>query len=450
MSILLLCTSPGGQNSITWQYCRFFERALGVDNCSIELVGREPEAWQKNRNDFTTLVAKIKAASAVVFVSPVFQLMLPAQVLGLLGLLRAEAKLLVGKPVLLVTVSFHHFDNLAHDWFSRSLADAKSVPGLGLALGLFDLFDLAKRRAAEAAFLFWAATGAPSTVPLPQLPAASANDDFILCLVDDMANPRVMHLVEALAGQLQLPVRQYDLASPGLSSGCRACLTCLGSGVCRIPDAVAKVHSTLIDQAAAIVWCGEVENHFFSTRFKAFLDRWFFRGLQPILRGKVSALLTPSSLDDEPEVRQYFEAFSASLGARWAGVWDEPKGRDAKNADGLAHFAAHLEWMVRSGAAYGDNFLALASHKIKRDAVFALQTVLWRWHEWYRRNGLYDFPGQRWFDRLKNGIVSCLLRIPALRRRQAARLRLDLGRGFKTAGLSQTAASDDEVTDWSR
>ena len=113
MKICVLNGSPKGAESVTMQYVRFIGLAYPSHTFVLEHVGQRIAAIEADEREFSRVIAAVTAADAVLFATPVYFMLVPAQMKRFIELvfLRNAASAFSGKYAAALTTSINFFDH---------------------------------------------------------------------------------------------------------------------------------------------------------------------------------------------------------------------------------------------------------------------------------------------------------------------------------------------------
>ncbi len=116
MQICVISGSPKGEKSVTLQYVRFLEQAFPEHTFSVAHVGREIRTIEQQEEVWNGLLAAIKECDGVLWATPVYCLLVPAQLKRFIELVgdRNAMETFSGKYTAALTTSIHYFDHTAH------------------------------------------------------------------------------------------------------------------------------------------------------------------------------------------------------------------------------------------------------------------------------------------------------------------------------------------------
>ena len=143
MKICVLNGSPKGSESVTMQYVRFLELAYPSHTFVFENVGQRIAAIEANEEEYKKVIATIDAADAVLFATPVYFMLVPAQLKRFIELIfsRNARPSFTGKFAGSLTTSIHFFDHTANAYL-HAIAEDLGMHWAGSFLaGMEDLLD---------------------------------------------------------------------------------------------------------------------------------------------------------------------------------------------------------------------------------------------------------------------------------------------------------------------
>ena len=101
-------------------------------------------------------------------------------------------------------------------------------------------------------------------------------------------------MIDVFLQVMPQPVKVININSLNIKGGCLGCVRCGYNNQCVYNDDIRSVYQDNLMTADAIVFAGTVQHQFLSARWKMFLDRLFYNGHCPKLKGR-KALVTGAS-----------------------------------------------------------------------------------------------------------------------------------------------------------
>ncbi|HOX42877.1 MAG TPA: NAD(P)H-dependent oxidoreductase [Myxococcota bacterium] len=441
MRVLVLNGSPKGEQSVSLQYVRYLARRLPAHNLDFFHVSKEIRGLERDPSARSALLARLGEADLVLWCTPVYYFLVPSQLKRLVELLFAAGppEALRGRYATALTTSIHFFDHAAHEYLHAVSEDLglRFLPGY--SAGMDDLLKAGARRSLEgwldAALRSvaqrapqprrFAPLSPPALVHRPAVPAPAARADTRrVTLVTDAGpdSPHVESMQRVLSDALPCRVEELRLRELELK-GCLGCLRCAWNGECVHRDGFGELYRQKVLGADALVFAGAVRDRYLSARFKAFFDRTFFLGHQPLLEGKQVLWLISGPLQQLGGLRQILEAYTQLQKAHLVGVVTDEVATSAELDALLAQAARDLVQALDRGLRTPRLFPAHAGTKLFRDFVYLTSALFQADHRHYRAHGIYDFPQDAWGARLRNGLAGLAMRLPPVRRRVLGKMR---------------------------
>lgn len=134
--------------------------------------------------------------------------------------------------------------------------------------------------------------------------------------------------------------------------------------------------------------------------------------------GKQIGFLISGPLRQLPNLRQIFTAYTEWQQANLVGiVTDEEAGDPGKVDRLLTQLAGRSIEYASSHYIKPPTFLGLGGHKIFRDEIWGnIRFPFIADHRYYKNHGIYDFPQKDYSVRLRNLLMSILVKLPFVRK----------------------------------
>jgi multimeric flavodoxin WrbA len=436
MKICVLNGSPKGRDSITMQYVRFLELAFPSHTFVIEDVGQRIAAIEARDEDFSKVIASVQSTDAILFATPVYYLLVPAQLKRFIELvfLRNAAGAFSGKYAASLTTSIHFFDHTAHAYL-HAIAEDLGMKHAGSFMAKMD--DLLLEKNQENLILFAddfletvrrKPTIQPSFPPLSgeirqyrsgpiPLPFETGGKNVVI-LSDAAPGSNLEQMVTRAASCFGTAASIVPLEEARMKGGCLGCCRCAFDNTCVYTDGYRSFFEDTILPADILIFAGKIHDRYLSAEFKQFFDRSFYRGHVPSLAGKQVAFLIEGPLLQCSTLREVLTAYTSVQGASLAGmVSDESpvSGLTDARIDGLCEHSIRL---AKSGYIAPPAFPSVAGHKVLRDEIWeTMRAVFKAVHRYYAGHGLYDFSGHELPRRIRTSLFSLFLSIPAVRKK---------------------------------
>jgi multimeric flavodoxin WrbA len=435
MKICVLNGSPKGRDSITMQYVHFLELAYPAHTFVIEDVGQRIAAIEAKTEEFTRVIASVESADAILFATPVYFMLVPAQFKRFIELVfsRNASSSFAGKFAASITTSIHFYDHTANAYLQAiagdlnlgwagaymakmdDLLDEKMQENLVQFAGVF--FDCAARRPNLQRFYPPLPTTLPDyrpgSVPLPFNTAGKK----VVLLTDATPGSNLEKMVTRAASCFGRAASIVPLDEAGMKGGCLGCCACAFDNTCIYTDGFRPFFEKTIMSADIVIFAGTIKDRYFSAEFKQFFDRSFYRGHVPALAGKQVAFLAQGPFAHCSTLREVMTSYVAMAGANLAGFVSDDAGDSGLTDARIDALADHCIRLSHSGYVAPGGFPQVAGRKIFRDEIWGGMRAVFRAdHAYYRQHGLYDFPQKDYSQRIRTAILSLVLSFPAARK----------------------------------
>lgn len=436
--LVVINGSPKGKKSVSLKFVEYLQKKNPQTAFRYFHVAQDIRFYSRNPEAWTALKDALEQAQGVIWVFPVYIFHVPAALMRFVELVREKGiqGAFEGKYTTCVSTSIHFYDNLTHDWMRSALE------GLGMryippfTADQADFFHPESRRNLEWFFADFqeairerrrverrfAPLAAPSWTYMPG-PATEPVDlkGKRAVVVVDREGPgtnvgaMVRRLVSAFKGQVDV----VELEKLTIRGGCLGCMKCAFDHDCTYADKddIRNVYLTLLDPADIIVYAGALQDRYFSSLMKLFVERRFMRTHYPFMKGKQVALLVAGPLSQAQLLYDTFDADVQVCMGHFAGAVSDECGESAALDTYIDTMARQLTRYAQAGYLPPDTFLGIAGRKLFRDEVWGRYRFLFQAdHRYYRKTGFYDFPQKDWRTRWQNFLLTLRLMNPKTRR----------------------------------
>ena len=421
MKILFVNGSPRGRYSVTLQSCLYLEKRFPQHRFEHLNVGTGIDIFER---DMSGAAAALASAELIIFAYPVYSFLVPSQLHRFIELLKGSGIPLRDKYVSQLTTSKHFFDITAHRFIEENCRDMGMRVIKGLSADSEDLLSEKGQQEAES-FLEYAvfcaenalyekAAPVPSPVPAPyenSFTPVKKDDGFDVVIVGNLADgdESLRAMIKDFDAVFPYRTRFVNLADFPFKGGCLGCLNCTINGKCVYTDGFDSFLEKEIANADAVVYAFTLRDHSMGSRFKMFDDRQFCRGYRAICEGKPSACICSGDLSGETNLLAVLEARCQVGHSFFAGAAD--------GADSIQDVSKRLAYALKKELVPPTDFTGAGGMKILRDTVWLERGMMRADHEYFRANGLYDFPQRKLIKMLRTRILGALMKSPAIRRR---------------------------------
>jgi multimeric flavodoxin WrbA len=433
MKVCVLNGSPKGRESITLQYVHFLEEAFPAHTFIIEDVGQKIHSLETKEEEFSRAIASVSAADLVLFATPVYFMLVPAQFKRFIELVfsRNAASDFDRKYAGVITTSIHFFDHTAHAYlgavaedlgmqvlgsFSAKMDDLLGTKGQEdlLRFGNF-LFASAEKRPViqrrSAPVLTPDRTYRPGPIPEP----FDTRGKSVLILSDAAPGSNLEKMVLRAAACAGRSASIVPLDEAKMKGGCLGCCRCAFDNTCVYDDGYAEFFTNTVLSADIVIFAGQIRDRYFSAAFKQFFDRSFFLGHVPRMGGKQIAVLAQGPYAATSPLPEIMAAYADVQGANLAGIVtdEEPELVDER----IDSLVATCIRSAETGFVPPPRFPSVGGHKVFRDEIWGGMRPFFKADDlYYRSHGGYDFPQYRYANRIRTAFLALVLSIPSVRK----------------------------------
>lgn len=438
MHIIVLNGSPKGDLSVTMQYVHYLQQAFPQVTWEIENVAQRIKKLTHDAQAFHAVVEKIRAADGVVWGFPLYYCLVAYGYKRFIELVweREAVEAFAGKYTAALSTSIHFYDHTAHNYI-HAICDDLDMRYVDFLSA--DMQDLLKEEGRATLCVFGAhfldAIKAQQLTTRVYPPVTTREFDYTpgpvgatvdlgerrLSIITD-AEPHqanLIHMVERFAAAFTGDVEITNLRDLDIKGGCLGCMHCGYDNECVYEDKddFITFYERSVKGADLLVFAGAVRDRYLSSRWKMFLDRSFYNGHAPTMRGKQVGFLISGPLGQIPNLREALIGMLEVQPANVSGFVTDEHG-DAAHIDGLLDaLAARMVRFAEESYVRPPTFLGVGGEIIFRDSMWGpLRAVFLADHRAYKRLGLYDtFPQRNWRARVVNAIAPLIFRIRPVR-----------------------------------
>lgn len=403
MKVLVLNGSPKGRKSVTLCSAKYLQKVFSKDEFEMLDVAAQIRAYERE-NKFNEFKTALSNADLVVACYPVYTFLAPAQLHRFFEIMEENGVDFDGKFVTQLTTSKRFYDVTAHGVVKKIFASlgGKYVGGLSA-----DMEDLTTDKGREELVGWWKFVRYQVENDLyerEEIPALDKpfydrcktssnekNTDKTVLIVTDSTSESLWNMIEDFRTVFPYKTEVLDLNSVQFKCGCLGCLKCTTAGVCAVNDGFQEVLNGKVNEADAVVTAFEIKNHALSSLYKTFFDRQFVNGHRPVTAGKPTGYIVAGNLSVEDVLKEYIDAKSAVGGNYNCGVVCD----EANTADDIESLSQRLAYALENDLQPEHNFYEVGGMKIFRDMIWIMRGLMKADYDFYKKNGLLDFPQKK-------------------------------------------------------
>lgn len=411
MKVAIINGSPKAKNSTTLQLASIIKNKFDKNEYEEFPVGATIQSLEKNASKLKAAFKKIGEADVIIWSFPVYVLVLPSQLMRFIELIqtRGPKDMLKGKYATSISTSLNFFDQTAHTYMREVSED--------LGLNYFEGFspsamDLGKTELHQNLLLFSQEFFyiAENKLPVQRTSVPISKKDFVYrpkniketqkkgsktILVLSNAKPEDINLnmmTDVFIKKVGHPVTLKNLNEVDIKGGCLGCGNCLATAVCAYKDEFYSFFKENVMPANAIIYAATIQNRYISSTWKKYFDRNFVNGHRPILNGKPMGFLFSGPLRQIPNLREIFNAHVEVGRNPLIGFQTDECANNEILTKQITAFSEKANRMLANPWIKPPTFLGVGGHKIFRDLIFSMRTIMVEDHKYYTEQGFYDFP----------------------------------------------------------
>lgn len=452
MKITVLNGSPKGDVSVTMQYVKWLSKQFPQHDYQILNIAAQISQIEREEESFKIVLDAVEVSDVVLWSYPLYIMLVHSNYKRFIELIfeRNAQDVFRGKCAAQLATSIHFFDHTALAYIN-GICDDLGMRYLGAFSAEMDDLKCLEKREALCAFMKCIEVGVLNGVNPTRNYATPVNQAIVyqpgivadrqalnnkraVILIDGYdPNTNLGRMVDAFRNRLEEPVELIDLDEIPMKGGCLGCIHCGFDNECIYGDSdgVIPLYERLRTYDI-IVYALTIRDRYFSARWKQFVDRQFYRTHQPTFETARMAYLISGPLQQLPMLREIIDGGAQFDSAGLIGIATD----EADTSDGIDR---NIDALCRSLAFYATNdvklpqtFLAIGGIKLFRDEMWGhLRPVFQADHRYYKSHGIYDFPQKDYGVRLRNLLVTPILKLPSAKRWFQKNMKENMVRTFK-------------------
>ena len=412
MKVVIINGSPkNAKNSTTMQLAAIIKNKFDDHEYPELSVGATILSLEKNTSKLNAVFTEISEADAIIWSFPVYVFVVPSQLMRFIELIQLHGpkNMLKGKYATSISTSFNFFDQTAHTYMREVCED--------MGLQYFEGFsasamDLGKPELNQNILGFTREFYYLSENKLPienkSTPVSrhgfvyqpkdiekiqKTGNQSVLVLSDAKRDDTNLHMMtDVFVKTVGHPVRVMNLNDVDIKGGCLGCGKCFSTAVCAYKDDFLSFFNEYVRPADAIIYAAAIQNRYVSATWKKYFDRNFVNGHIPILNGNPMGFLFSGPLRQIHNLREIFTG-QAEVGRNpFIGFQTDECADGELLTSQISAFSEKVNRMLADPWMRPLTFLGVGGHKIFRDLVYSMRTLMVEDHKYYTEEGLYDFP----------------------------------------------------------
>ncbi|MBT3255682.1 MAG: hypothetical protein HN366_04370 [Deltaproteobacteria bacterium] len=445
MNIIVLNGSPKGKISATMQYVHFIQKKFSQHELKIINISQKMPKIEKDEKLFHEIIDEIKESDGVLWAFPLYFFLLHSHYKRFIELISKNdvKSIFENKYTAVLTTSIHFFDHTAHNYMN-AICDDLNMKFVGSFSA--DMYDLVKEKERQRLLLFaedffeaienkiaTTKTYKPLSYSDFEYIPGDAKDQIdignrkVTVITDsDDIHTNLGKMIDRFRKSFSSEVEVINLYNLDIKGACLGCCHCGLDNICTYQDQdeYIEFYNSKVKTPDILIFAGNIQDRYLSSRWKLFFDRSFFNGHSPTLIGKQMGFILSGPLSQIPNLRQILESH---IGLQQANLVDfiTDEYEDSTQIDALLqNFAKRLIRLADKNYVRPSNFLVIGGRKIFRDDIWGrLRFVFQADYRFYKEHGMYDFPQKDFGVRIKNSTMMLLTKIPAFKKEFIKRLK---------------------------
>jgi multimeric flavodoxin WrbA len=412
MRIAVLNGSPKGELSVTLQYVKFIQRKFGQHEFEIFNISHDIQKIERQVSTFRKIISKIKGADGVLWVFPLYVLLVPAQYKRFIELIRERKAQAAFKEkyTAVLSTSVHFYDHTAHNYM-RAICDDLDMKFVeSFSADMDDIFseEMRKRLLVFANNLFEAIQkNLPTTrsftpiahstfryAPGKVKEKVDARGKKVVVITDaEDGRSNMARMVRRFERSFSSEIEVVNLHEVDMKGGCLGCGQCAFDNICVYQDGFVDFFNSRIRDVDIVIYASTIKDRYLSSRHKMFWDRSFFNGHTPVYMGKQIGFIISGPLGQIPNLRQILEAKAEMSQANLVDIVTDECGDSTKLDDLLQNLANKCVRFSVENYVRPVTFLGVGGHKIFRDLIWARARFPFvADYRFYKKHRMFDFP----------------------------------------------------------
>ncbi len=438
MKIVVLHGSPKGEVSVTMQYVRYLQQEFPQHEFVSFPVAQRIKLLEKDPDLFEEIIDQVRRADGIIWSFPLYVMTVCSQYQRFMELIheRYSEDAFAGKYCVSLSTSIHFYDHTAHNYIRAIAEDMGMIFVSCFSAEMQDLLKEEKRselvsfgemffRAIEEKRSFPRAfdpvrSSAFIYEPTPSQEKISLRGKKAVILHDiKEGDNNLENMIHYLTNSIEGDIEVCNLNEVDIRGGCLGCCKCGYDNTCAWEgkDSFVDLYNNILMKADILFFAGTLRQRYFSSRWKIFYDRSFFKTHQPWFKGQQLGYLISGPLRQNENLREIILAYSEVFEAKLAGIVTDECNTSEELDLLISDLADRTVTDSVKGSRAPKTFRGVGGMKVFRDAMWGkLRFVFQADHRYYKKHGVYDFPQYDWKVRVLNTFVTPLVHIPAVRK----------------------------------
>jgi multimeric flavodoxin WrbA len=412
MKFVILNGSPREEMSVTFHYFKYIRVNFPDHEYVVHHIGRKIKKIERDEDYFETIIADVVSADGIIWLFPVYTSCVTAQLKRFIELIfeRNKVSSFSEKYATSISTSGNYFDHHAHDYIHAISEDLGINYFRGYSADITDILEKVERkRLTLFASNFF--RNCENKIPTEKIydPVKFTYPKFKPSTIEDQPktyNHTIMLLTDVTDKDISLqnminvfvkltpnPVTIVNLNDYEIKGGCLGCLKCNAEGICFYGDDHNDIFHKKLVPADVLIFAPTIKDRHISSQFKMFIDRLIFNGHKPVFQGQQQAFLISGPLRKLHTLRENLVTMPEAGRANLAGIVTDEYKDSSEIINLIKSLIDNIFWSLDNDKFIRPKtFLGVGGHKVFRDLIFKYQIVFPSDYDYYKKEGLFDFP----------------------------------------------------------
>lgn len=434
MKITILNGSPKGAVSVTMQYVNYLVKKLPGIDFKVFHISQQIKGIEKNTEKFNEIISCVELSDGIIWDFPIYFFMAPSQVKRFIELVieRNAGGAFMGKYATVISSSMHFYDHSAHNYINGICDDLGMKYVDGFSAEMQDLLKPENREQLEKwGKLFIRHIEEKIPVPRKFKPIIHSVPEFIpgdveetektgkykiLLSTDAEENDtNLLRMIDTFVKISPNPVEVVNIRDLRIKGGCLGCCKCCDRGECVYKDDYMQFYEEKFLKADIAVTAASIKDRYLSSFTKMFYDRQFYNGHRPVTQGRQIGYIISGPLGQLENLREILNAMVEVGRTSCAGIVTDESEDSGQTVSLLKALSDNLVYMKENQIIKPWTYLGKGGHLIFRDLVYSGRSFLKADYEYYKKEGLLDYPNMDLGKDVQTTLFSLMMSIPQIR-----------------------------------
>ncbi len=447
MKIIVLNGSPKGETSVTMQYIKYIENTYKSHQFEYINISQKINQIEKNVDELNQITKKIEESDGIIFATPVYFMVVPAQYKLFIELIYKNKKEYVfnKKHCFILVTSINFYDHTSVNYlhsvcddlnmnvvstFSANMQDIlkeenqKKLVTLGKTF-----FNAIENKELSKKVYYPVIKNNKELVFVSPITKLNTDKKIVIITTAEKSDENLNKMTEHFINSFENKVEIYNLNEINMKFGCLGCLNCGFDNICVIKDDFTEFYNSKIKPADIIIFATTIKDRHLSSRLKMLFDRSFFNGHTPSLKNKQMGFIISGELGQNFNIKEMINGFAE---LQKCNLVDVVTDEDENSGEFIYNLAKKSIYYLKENYFAPKTFLGIGGMKIFRDDIYShLKVIFQKDHQYYKKNKIYDFPTKRLGKRFLMSFLYLLVKLPFIQKEVRKKMKDEMIKDYK-------------------